>query len=112
MLAQFVFGIVVLANRHREHDVSEAIELQVCEACSKERPIETMTLMEGCWFCGPCVDDFQKTFDACDHSWSPHTDDMGDPGQVCSKCSGFVRDEDFPALFGAPALLPQDGKVE
>lgn len=85
--------------------MSETIELQTCEHCSKGANIETMTLMESCWFCADCTADFQKTFDACDHEWSPHTDEMGDPGQVCGCCTGFVRNEDFPSLFGKPAPL-------
>jgi hypothetical protein len=88
--------------------MTETIDLQSCERCSKERPIETMTIMEDCWFCQECVDAFQKQFDACDHSWEPHTDVMGDAGQYCSKCTGFVRDEDMPVLFGAK---PDGGTV-
>jgi hypothetical protein len=82
--------------------VSETIELQTCEHCSKDANIETMTLMDGGWFCAECTADFQKHFAACDHRWSPHTDEMGDPGQYCEHCTGFVRDEDFQALFDRP----------
>ena len=83
--------------------MSETIELQTCERCSKDDNIETMTLMEGCWFCAPCVEDFQKHFDACDHKWSPYVNEMGDLGQCCERCTGFVCDEDFPLLFGIAA---------
>lgn len=70
-------------------------DLQGCERCSKEFDIETMSMMDDCWFCESCVADFQKTFDACQHQWEPHTDTMGDAGQYCSKCTGFVRNEDM-----------------
>lgn len=74
------------------------IELQGCERCDKENPIQTMTMMDDCWFCQECVTDFQKHFDACDHKWSPHVDCMGDDGQYCERCSGFVRNEDMPLV--------------
>lgn len=78
------------------------IELQPCERCSKETNLESMTIMEDCWFCAECVADFQKHFDACDHKWTPYTSTMGDPGQYCERCTGFVCDEDMPLLFPAP----------
>lgn len=77
---------------------TEAVELQGCEHCSKEFPIETMRRMSDCWFCESCTDEFQKNFDVCDHKWSPHTDEMGDHGSYCERCSGFVRDEDMPRV--------------
>lgn len=90
--------------------MSNAIELCTCEHCNKDRNITTMTIMEGCWFCKSCTDEFQATFDACDHKWSPHTNEMGEPGQYCERCIGFVANEDFPKLFGATALVPHDGE--
>jgi hypothetical protein len=84
--------------------MSETIELQACERCSKETSLESMSMMEDCWFCADCTADFQKHFDACDHKWSPHVGSMGDPGQYCERCTGFVADEDFATLF--PALCP------
>lgn len=83
--------------------MSKIVDLQGCEHCGNSFPIETMRLMEDCWFCEKCTDDFQNHFDSCDHKWSPYVDQMGDPGQVCERCTGFVRDEDFPLLFGQPA---------
>jgi hypothetical protein len=73
-------------------------ELQGCERCREERPIESMTMMDDCWFCAECVADFDKTFAACDHAWKPHTDSMGDVGRYCTRCTGFVRDEDMHLL--------------
>lgn len=75
-----------------------ATEMQGCEHCSKEFPIETMSMMSDCWFCEGCTADFRAHFDACKHDWSPHHDEHGDAGQICSKCSGFVRDEDMVIL--------------
>jgi hypothetical protein len=79
--------------------MTDTIELQGCERCGKEADLETMTRMEDGWMCQPCDGAFRKAFDACRHTWSPHTDQMGDEGQYCENCSGFVRDEDFPAMF-------------
>ena len=79
--------------------MSETIELQTCEHCSKDFNLESMRRMDDCWFCESCTADFQKHFDACDHKWSSHIDQMGDEGQYCERCTGFVRNEDFFALF-------------
>jgi len=78
--------------------MAEKPDLQGCESCDKELPIEQMTSMEDCWFCPGCVEAFQKEFDACDHRWKPHTSTMGEPGRVCERCSGFVADEDAAAV--------------
>lgn len=82
-----------------------AEEIQGCEHCQKSFPIGTMALMEGCWFCEECTTAFQNAFDACEHHWSDHRDEMGDDGKVCERCCGFVRNEDFPLMFGRPAAL-------
>lgn len=79
-------------------------DLQQCEHCSKEFPIEQMTTMSDCWFCQGCYDDFKKHFDACEHEWTPRHNEHGDPGKHCHKCSGFVCD-DFPA---EPSPTPPD----
>jgi len=81
-------------------------DLCTCEACQREFPIETMTLMSDNWFCEECTAEWRKHFDACDHSWTPETDEHGDPGQYCTKCSGFVRDEDAHLL--APSLQAKE----
>jgi hypothetical protein len=92
-------GHVLRTAPTKEDKMSEAIELQGCEHCSKEFPIETMQHMEGNWFCEVCTNEFQEAFKICEHKWSPHTNEMGDPGQYCENCSGFVSDDDFPRLF-------------
>lgn len=74
-----------------------------CEHCDKEYPIEEMGMMGDCWICQPCIDEWRGIFNACDHRWEPHVDVMGDDGQCCTKCNGFVANENFPALFGKPA---------
>jgi hypothetical protein len=70
--------------------MTDEIDMQGCERCAAELPIERMSMMDDCWFCPSCVADFRKQFDACEHQWEPHTDTMGDEGQYCSKCCGFV----------------------
>jgi hypothetical protein len=74
----------------------EPDDLQGCEHCSKEFPIEDMTMMGDCWFCADCYADWKKTFDACEHKWEPDQDEFGEPGKYCEKCHGF----------GGPSLLP------
>lgn len=70
----------------------DPIDLQGCEHCSKEFPIETMTMMGDCWFCVGCYFEWRAEFEACQHDWAPgHFD--GEPGKLCNKCSGFIRDE-------------------
>lgn len=88
--------------------MDETIELQGCEHCNQEKNLELMVRMGDGWFCEDCYADFKTHFDACDHKWSPDVDDMGDEGQYCEKCSGFVRDEDFLAMFGTST--PKTGK--
>jgi hypothetical protein len=83
--------------------VSEQIDLQGCEHCGKEFNICSMRMMEDAWFCETCTSEFQEAFAVCEHQWSPHTDQMGDAGQVCEKCLGFVRDEDFGRMFKSAA---------
>jgi hypothetical protein len=73
-------------------------ELQGCEHCGKEVPIESMTTMGDCWFCSPCTDEWRAHFASCKHVFTP-SHEHGDAGQYCEKCSGFVRDEDFLLLF-------------
>lgn len=81
------------------------VEMQTCEHCSKDFPIESMRMMSECWFCEACTDDFHKHFETCDHKWSPHTDEHGDAGKYCENCSGFVRNEDF-RYIPAPSQSP------
>lgn len=70
----------------------EPLDMQACEMCQKERPIEAMQLMEDDWICEDCYVAWKAEFDACDHVWKPHTSVMSEPGKICEKCSGFVAD--------------------
>lgn len=76
----------------------ETIDLQQCEMCLKEFPIEEMSSMEDVWICGGCYAEWKKEFDTCEHDWKPHTSVMSEPGRICEKCSGFVADEDVASL--------------
>jgi len=73
-------------------------DMQQCEHCEKAFPIETMTMMEDCWFCEACVKEWRAHFDACVHDWRPYTDTMGDEGRICDRCNGFVANEDAKDL--------------
>ena len=79
-----------------------AVEMIGCEACQNETPVETATIMEDCWYCPACVRLFQEAFRTCEHEWQPHVDVMGEAGRYCTRCAGFVRDEDFSDMFPAP----------
>jgi hypothetical protein len=57
-------------------------------------------MMEDCWYCPKCVAEWQAEFDACQHDWEPHVSVMGDDGQYCKNCSGFVANEDWQTIFG------------
>jgi hypothetical protein len=81
------------------NQMAEQVELQACEHCSKELPVETMEIMDDCWFCSGCTAEWRAIFDACEHRWEPHVDQMGDEGQYCTRCMGFVCNEDMPVLF-------------
>ena len=81
-----------------------AEEIQGCEHCQKEFPLETMRMMSDAWFCEPCTKEWQQIFDACQHKWTPHVDEMGDDGRYCERCTGFVADDTFDARFGGGAL--------
>lgn len=66
-----------------------AEDLQGCESCSKDFPIETMTMMCDCWFCEGCYKEWKAEFDACEHHWTPEDSEFGEPGRYCDKCSCF-----------------------
>lgn len=86
--------------------MSNETDMQGCEHCDKELPIERMRMMGECWFCEGCTEEWQQLFDKCQHEWrSGEFDEHGEPGQYCAKCSGFVCDEDFPLLFGEVIAL-------
>jgi hypothetical protein len=74
--------------------MADEIELQGCEHCQKEFPIEEMTMMPDCWICQSCYDGWKQHHDKCQHSFVPHVAD-GDEGQYCERCCGFVRTGDF-----------------
>lgn len=80
--------------------MSAEIDLQSCEACGKESPIEECTMMEDCWFCAACAAEWQAEFDACEHEWTPHISVMGEEGRCCTRCCGFVANEDWKAVVG------------
>lgn len=82
--------------------MAEDVDLQGCEACGTEHPIEDMHMMEDCWFCTKCTEEWRAGFAVCDHTWEPHVSTMGDEGQYCTKCAGFVANEDFASLGLTP----------
>lgn len=67
----------------------ENVDLQGCEHCGKEFPVETCHMMSDVWICDGCYKDWKKIFDACQHEWEPEESEFGEPGQYCHKCCGF-----------------------
>lgn len=78
--------------------MTEPKDMQQCESCSKEYPIEAMQMMEDNWICEGCYVAWKQEFDACDHVWKPHTSTMSETGRICERCNGFVADEDAAAV--------------
>lgn len=76
----------------------EPIDMQGCESCGNQFPVESMQLMEDNWICEGCYGEWKKEFDTCDHRWKPHTNSMSEPGRICERCSGFVADEDAASV--------------
>lgn len=90
--------------------MTDVIDLQSCEHCEKQFPVEGMTRMEDGWFCSGCVAEWRETFDACEHSWTPHVNEMSEDGQYCENCCGFVANEDFERLGLVLPTTPPEGK--
>lgn len=70
--------------------MADPIDMQGCEHCGKEFPIETMHMMEDCWMCDACVTEWKKEFDACAHEWAPYINEFGEDSKICHKCNGVV----------------------
>lgn len=79
-------------------------DLVDCEICDARCAAEEATLTEdGCHLCPKCQAEWQAMFDACQHDWKRGFNEFGDDARICNRCSGIVRAEDFPALFGSEA---------
>ena len=67
-------------------------EMQACEHCGSEVPLDDAVSSEGCWYCPKCFEEWRAEFDACEHDWDaePYYGEHGDEGRLCKKCSGFV----------------------
>lgn len=70
--------------------MTDEIEMQGCEHCSKEFPLDQVTMMGEYWFCHGCEAEWRAVFDACEHQWEDSSDD-GVQGTYCPKCSGFIE---------------------
>lgn len=79
--------------------MEDTLDMQGCERCSKESRIETMRMMEDCWFCAECTAEWDQRFAACEHQWTPERGCNGDDGRSCARCGGFVSNEDMLVLF-------------
>jgi len=84
-------------------------DLQGCEFCSKEFDIEVMTMHGDYWVCPECDARWRGEFAKCPHEWEPHHDHMGDPGQLCRRCSRF---DIFPEMFPPSTTTPSDSMRE
>lgn len=84
-----------------------AFDIQGCEFCGRSSPVETMTIHDDCWVCEACDANFREAFAKCHHEWRRHVDQMGDDGQYCARCAGFVRNEDMAALGLSPTRFAE-----
>jgi hypothetical protein len=76
----------------------DEIELRNCSHCDKEFPMDELEHFgEDSDFCEACAAAWIETFNACQHVFEYAENEFGDPGKVCQRCSGFVRDELDPA---------------
>ena len=85
-------------------------EMQGCGLCSHEYPIETMTMNGDLWLCPQCEGQWQEHFATCQHQWVDGDHD-GEKGKYCEKCTGFVEESDFKAMF-PDALAVSNGDRE
>lgn len=91
--------------------MSEPIDLQGCEHCGKEFPIEQCTMMVDCWYCESCCAEWRAIFDSCEHDWRDDYQD-GEKGVLCRKCNGFMPDFEMttPGGKASAAIKFEDGK--
>ena len=72
-----------------------------CWWCNASVPVaEAFSELEGDWVCAKCRAEWVEHFQSCDHAWEPYIEpNYGDEGQYCTRCSGFVRNEDMPHVM-------------
>ena len=69
--------------------IPDPVDLQGCEHCGKEFPLDECVTMVDCWYCDGCYKEWKAVFDACQHDWEPELSEFGEDGRYCHKCSGF-----------------------
>lgn len=76
-------------------------ELVSCWWCNASVPVEeAFSELEGDWVCAKCRAEWVEHFQSCDHAWEPYIEpNYGDEGQYCTRCNGFVRNEDMPHVM-------------
>lgn len=76
-------------------------ELVSCWWCNASVPVEeAFSELEGDWVCAKCRAEWVEHFQSCDHAWEPYIEpNYGDEGQYCTRCGGFVRNEDMPHVM-------------
>lgn len=85
-------------------------DMQRCETCPSDHPIEEMERHGEVWLCPKCSRDANEAFLACDHSWRPDFDEHGEPAQYCGKCGGMVPNDDFETVIGKAAPMTETPK--
>lgn len=72
-----------------------------CWWCNASVPVEeAFSELEGDWVCAKCRAEWVEHFQSCDHAWEPYIEpNYGDEGQYCTRCGGFVRNEDMPHVM-------------
>ena len=78
-----------------------AEEIQRCEFCPAEHDIADMTCHGEFYLCPTCSLAAYECFNKCQHEWRPAHEE-GDAAQSCHKCGGYVLDDEFEEIMGAP----------
>jgi hypothetical protein len=79
-------------------DNDDAEETGTCERCDAVVPLDDLIRHIDVSFCRACDAAWQRHFAACIHQWEPHQGEWG-PGRYCTRCTGFVEDEDAMIFF-------------
>lgn len=90
---------IALKSAGFEPPMASEIETFTCESCGKDFPIEEETGMLGDGHCcQACATEIGAVIAGCDHQFVPFTDNMGDDGRYCTRCTVFLRNEDVVTI--------------
>ncbi len=86
------------AGRVYQDDADDEPDTLLCDFCDKAVPAETTVRHDGVNLCVDCDAGFHDAFAHCVHEWTEHYGEWG-PGQICTRCYGFIAHDDAADLF-------------